>query len=432
MAIFYRNKAYQNNGKLVYNDNGTLRRVKYVYAGVSDGQGGAKKELVYLGGNNVTYVVDINAPIEEEREHTMFRWNGEDVLKNLDFTPTKEGYTFIGWTAGTTPCAPDGKGTYTKVTMLGEPIVLYANFKKEITLTSFVYKENNESYSFNTNGYLVYNNSEMERPTFTIRQTEMPDYEFKGWAVSTGADAEIAYNEITNIPFAYDTTVYAIYHYRNNVHYGYAVNGSTLMMEGVVAVNAYNTTYARKYPELTLANPTKPLASFLGWSTDGSRNIAYYPTDQPGRHVINLPILIENDGVVFSAIFKYADTPLRTIVINNPYQRAGLIDGNDPSTWLRLHDQDGNELSYDCMMFESVDATGTCSLDQGYGLYLRDTCGFNQSANMLNGSFSNLRMDLPSSGTTTLCVSVMSNSTAYVSGVELAGDIVVIGRTTVG
>ena len=120
-----------------------------------------------------------------------------------------------------------------------------------------------------------------------------------------------------------------------------------------------------------------------------------------------------------------------------------LIDGNNASTWLEFDSGLNND--YDCAMFESIDATGTCTLAQGVGLYIKDTYGGNQSYGgtdgndppidkngMLNGTFSMVLMNLPESGRTQLRVGVMSNTTAYVSEVDIVCDIRLIGRTTVG
>ena len=96
-------------------------------------------------------------------------------------------------------------------------------------------------------------------------------------------------------------------------------------------------------------------------------------------------------------------------------------------------------------MIESIDATGTCTLAQGVGFYIKDTYGGNQSYGgkdrddpsidkygMLNGTFSMVLMNLPESGKTQLRVGVMSGTTAYVSEVDITCAIRLIGRTTVG
>lgn len=433
------------NGKLIYNDNGTNKRVKYAYIG----DGSEEGLEVYRGGNVVTYYIDtpsLLAPIKRQ----MFRWNGDDVLQDLDFTPTKDGYTFIGWSNSKEPCMPDGSGTYTRKTMIGEPITLYANFKKDVIITSYVYDAVNTSFwRVNTNS-VVYNNGIQVTPTFTINPTTMPEYNFIGWSAGSPSSddpksptATVAYQTINNVEFSESTNVYAIYHYKNNIHYGYSVNGNVAHLEGAIAINAFDTSNGGKwYPHLTLADPEKPNASFLGWSTDiDSREIDFYPFNGDPREpkVDNIPIL--NDNVMFYSIFKYANQTVENIAMNN---KSGLIDGNNADTWLRF--DSGLLPTYDCALYESIDATGTCSLlSQGVGVYLKDTFGGNQSKDgndggdppqpkngMLNGTFNMVLMDLPSYGATTLCVGVMSNTTAYVSEVNINCAIRLIGRTTVG
>lgn len=442
MPFIYSNGKYNKAGNLIYNDNGTNKRVMYAYIGDGTEYG----QEVYRGGNEVTYVIDTESFLEPTIE-TMFRWTGDNVLEDLDFIPHKDGYTFMGWSASPEPCTPSGGGLYTWLTMIGDPITLYANFKKTVTLTVYDYSPSNPSHHTDYTDLIIYNNGDETLPTFTVTPTVKPDYSFIGWTLNNESGyATIDYDDITDRQFGYDTTVYAIYHYKDNMRYGYAVNGSIAMLENPIAVNAINTQLLW-YPHLTLADPTKDQATFMGWSTDGTRNITYYPFSTPGQqHVDNIPIM--NYGIVFSAVFKYADSPLdpsetRKILINSSYPQSGLIDGSDVGSWLRLYDDSGNELSYDCSMFERVDATGICSLDQEVGLYIRDTYGSNQSYGgtdenqqpkngMLNGTFNNVSMDLPTLGVTTLCVGVMGNSTAYVSNVNVNGGVRLIGRTTVG
>ena len=459
MPFIYNNGIGNKVGSLIYNDNGTEKRVMYAYMG--DGSDGQE---VYRGGNYVTYCIDMGDLLNPIYE-TVWRWTGENVLQDLGFTPTKVGYEFMGWSHSDEPCTPSGGGLYSELTMIGDPITIYANFKKDVTVKSYVYDAANTSFYTDYESAVVYNNGNTENPKFTISPTSMRDYNFIGWSAGSPSSdtpksprATITYQTINNVEFSEDTNVYAIYHYKDNIQYGYAVNGSVARMEGAVAINAFNTTNAyeeqtqtKAYPILTLADPTKLNASFLGWSTDiNSREIDYYPINSQGSpKVDHIPI---TQNLMFYSVFKYGDSPdpldptqTRKILINGDHQQEGRIDGNNSNTWLRLYDENGNELSYDCSMFERVDASGVCSLDQGVGLYLRETYGGNQSHDgndgseppidkhgMLNGTFGNVLLELPESGTTILCVGVMSNSIAYVSNVNVNGGVRLIGRTTVG
>ena len=439
MPFIYNNGIGNKIGSLIYNDNGTEKRVMYAYMG--DGSDGQE---VYRGGNYVTYCIDMGDLLNPIYE-IVWRWTGENVLQNLGFTPTKVGYEFMGWSNSDEPCTPSGGGLYSELTMIGDPITIYANFKKDVTVKSYVYDAANTSFYTDYESAVVYNNGNTENPKFTISPTSMRDYNFIGWAISSDPRAEIEYDTITNIAFNTNTTVYAIYHYKDNIQYGYAVNGSVAHLEGAVAINAFNTvsayvedTTAKAYPILTLADPSKQGASFLGWSINGTREIAYYPFSTPDQqHVDAIPV---TRNLMFSAIFKYADRTESEVVMNH---KAGLIDGNNASTWLEF--DSGLLGEYDCAMFESIDATGTCTLAQGVGLYIKDTYGGNQSYGgkdrddpsidkygMLNGTFSMVLMNLPDSGKTQLRVGVMSGTTAYVSEVDITCAIRLIGRTTVG
>ena len=178
MPFIYNNGKYNKAGNLIYNDNGTNKRVMYAYIGTSEGG----KE-VYRGGNTVTYVIDTGASILEPSViETMFRWTGDNVLDDLDFTPYKEGYTFMGWSATSEPCTSSGGGLYTWLTMIGDPITLYANFKKNVDITSYVYSPTSTSFWRVNHDLLIYNNGNINAPKFTINPTSMPEYNFIGRA----------------------------------------------------------------------------------------------------------------------------------------------------------------------------------------------------------------------------------------------------------
>ena len=73
---------------------------------------------VWGSGSSVTYVVDTNKAYSEDV------LNGDSVLSPKTFTPTKDGYTFVGWRKDKTASA----SVLTSLVMDTDPITLYAVF----------------------------------------------------------------------------------------------------------------------------------------------------------------------------------------------------------------------------------------------------------------------------------------------------------------
>ena len=146
---------------------------------------------VYSAGAIVTYHVDSENVISEELD------DGVSALTPNTFTPEKEGWTFAGWSEG----AEDSNILESKV-VNGEPITLYAVFKKEVTLS---YNANGgNSTPASSTDYAFYNNSTIMNPTFTLANAiSKSNYKFNGWrqgstsGTSYSAGAEVTLSEST-------------------------------------------------------------------------------------------------------------------------------------------------------------------------------------------------------------------------------------------
>ena len=161
------------------------------------GESKTTEEPIILRGN-VTYCIDI----DNTKEQT-FIW-GDSIIDGLEFTPTKYGYTFIGWRED-----KDANGNVlTSKSIDKKNITLYAVFGKEIKL------------SYNANGgastpteqieYQYYNNSNVTDPTFKLAGAiNRKGYTFRSWRLNgTGGEAYEAGNSIT---ISSDSTMYAFW-----------------------------------------------------------------------------------------------------------------------------------------------------------------------------------------------------------------------------
>ncbi len=148
--------------------------------------------------------------VDTDKEYNKEFYTGEDCLpKDGEMDLTKEGYSFVGWKRNN-----EANGDIEKeVVMQDEDIVLYAVFKKDITL------------SYNGNGPeedlkgtveadikpAYYNNGNITYPTFTIKENAYSQTggTFKFWG--DVANATTGRNAGSTINLENDTTLYAIW-----------------------------------------------------------------------------------------------------------------------------------------------------------------------------------------------------------------------------
>lgn len=118
---------------------------------------------VYSAGKMVTYVVDTGTTYQEKVK------KGQSCLAPTTFTPTKSGWTFVGWREDKTA---SGTVLGSKV-MERSPLTLYAVFKQAITC----YTYNGSSTRTSTTGTRYYNNGNIVNPSFKLSQNGM-----SGWS----------------------------------------------------------------------------------------------------------------------------------------------------------------------------------------------------------------------------------------------------------
>lgn len=166
---------------------------------------------IYSSGSIVTYVVDSGVSYQEEVDE------GLSILNPTSFTPTKAGWTFVGWRQDTI-----ASPTVLPSLVMGEnPITLYAVFRHTITLTYY----NGSANPSTANGTRYYNNGSVQNPAFTLTPASLSGWSFRGWATSSSATAGITYNTISNTQFTANVTLYAAY--SQSITLSYNGNGAT-------------------------------------------------------------------------------------------------------------------------------------------------------------------------------------------------------------
>jgi uncharacterized repeat protein (TIGR02543 family) len=153
---------------------------------------------VWGSGSSVTYVVDNGVACSEDV------LNGDSVLSPKTFTPSKSGYTFVGWRTDKTASS----SVLTSKTMGTEPITLYAVFKRTLTLSY----NGNGSTSGSTSSQRdtqYYNNGNTTNPTFTLASNGFSKSGFSFVQWHQGSASGTAYKAGASVALAESTTFYA-------------------------------------------------------------------------------------------------------------------------------------------------------------------------------------------------------------------------------
>ena len=194
----------------------------------------------------VTYYIDTNST------QTQAFAPGESVLNGLNFTPSKSGYTFVGWREDTTASS----SVLSSKTMGTSNITLYAVFSQTITLT---YNGNGATggSTANQSGTRYYNNGNAVNPSFSLRSNGFTrtNYAFQNWAMGSASGTK--YNAGASVTLSSSTTFYATW--------VYATSTATLNWSG------HYVSATGKVPASKPHNNGEGTASWgTGWSVSGT------------------------------------------------------------------------------------------------------------------------------------------------------------------
>lgn len=159
-------------------------------------------DVIYSSGNIVTYHVDTGVSHMEEVDE------GVSCLSPKTFTPQKSGWTFVGWRED---AAANGTVLSSKV-MADDPIVLYAVFRQQITL-SYAGNGNTGGATAAQTEQRYYNNGNVANPSFVLRTNGFSRscYTFTKWALNSAGGTQYAAG--SSITLSANTTMYATWTY---------------------------------------------------------------------------------------------------------------------------------------------------------------------------------------------------------------------------
>lgn len=231
------------------------KAVEYIYIG---------DKLYYsaIRTHTVTYYVDTNVTYSENVN------DGDTCLSPTTFTPSKDGYRFVGWREDTTA----SNSVLNEKVVTGNNIVLYAVFAKDIMCTYY----NNTTSAEYFAAPLYYNNGTVANAQFSIfPQFPKEGWNPRGWSTSTDADGDIIYENET-FERDSDITLYGMYY--KTIILSYSGNGNTGGSTASQTGTAYyNSNGETKNPSFTLRSNgfTKTNYSFTKWAMGSTSGTQY-------------------------------------------------------------------------------------------------------------------------------------------------------------
>lgn len=228
----------------------------------------------------VTYYVDSGVSYTEKVA------SGKTVLSPTTFTPTKSGYSFLGWREDSVASSE----VLVSKTAKGKALSLYAVFSKDITLTTY----NASNTPISTNKAQYYNNTNIVNPTFTMSETAIGGWTNAGWTNSISSYTAIIADGAT-ITLSANAEYYSLYTQTITVTY---YNGS------VTPSYATGTRIANVHSASTFQDPTFQLAqASIGWTPRG-----WTTSDSGGGSTIayenNTPFTISSDITLYGCYYK--------------------------------------------------------------------------------------------------------------------------------
>lgn len=157
-------------------------------------------ERIYPNAGTVTYHVDTNVTYTEEVDID------ESILNPSTFTPSKSGWTFVGWRKDTTASG----SVISDEVMTGDDVTLYAVFRQTITLS---YNGNGSTggSTASQSGARYYNNGNISNPSFVLRSNGFSKsyYNFVDWAM--GSTSGTRYDAGESVSLSTSTVFYAMW-----------------------------------------------------------------------------------------------------------------------------------------------------------------------------------------------------------------------------
>lgn len=198
---------------------------------------------------------------------------GEPLTLSLT-TPTRIGYTFLGWSTSSTATVADSSYAPGKTYSTNANLNLYA-----------VWEAKKYSVTYNANGGSGAPSSQTKyyEKTLTLRTTKPTriGYNFLGWSTNSSATTA-TYQPGDAYTHNMGATLYAVWR-PNEYDVCYDANGGS-------GAPLLQTKYYGQPLTLSRIEPTRTGYTFLGWSTKNTSTIVSYSAG--GTYTVNEPIIL--------------------------------------------------------------------------------------------------------------------------------------------
>lgn len=288
-----------------------------------------------VNGPTTTYTISYNANGGSGAPSSQTKYQNQNLTLSST-TPTRTGYTFLGWSTSSTATSAtySAGGTYTA----NASATLYA-----------VWKINTYTISYNANGGSGAPSSQTKyyNQTLTLSTTKptRSGYTFLGWSTSSTATSA-TYSSGGSYTSNSNATLYAVWS-ANPVTYtiSYNANGGSGAPSSQTKTQGVNLT-------LSSVKPTRTGYTFLGWSTSSTATSATYSAG--GTYTAN-------SSATLYAVWKSNPTPTNAkIAVESKTASSGKevklaisLSDNPGLTYLKL------KVSYNASALEFVSAQNT-------------------------------------------------------------------------
>ena len=292
--------------KITFANNGADQR--FVIWGVNASTGVSYSDYTTTcDATKATVIYDLNGGVYESGTCAEQTVTKDETFTLCNITPTKEGYTFAGWSDGTKTYAAGAEVTVIDNT------TFYASWKAEtITITwNLNYTDCPEAAKTT----YIYNGEEIEMPEDPIRT----GYKFTGWFTDSSAGTQITEVGETNKPSS-DVTYYA--HWDEQYTVTYFASGQQYLKQEYKYASGEKLVLPETDP--SAANFACDGYLFEGWST-------YQQTKEDANcpELVDANTLVENDLELHAVWKKATSSGVGTQIFYESFDTEDGTGGND-------------------------------------------------------------------------------------------------------